>query len=814
MSDTTHSEPMLVASDQPNLKQNKTRTKRKPARWHGALEGIHQGLLYGWAIDSQQADARVVLEICLNGEAFASLIADVARNDLAERFTEIWPDQAHDDCHGFVADLGGYSDTQSGVLTARIANSDVRLSGHVDKDTTETLPISATSHVFSDGGLNLHGWAVDGRDEKRILSVRAFLGQQKIAETTANLVLPALSSFNSSGHGFKLSLPLALADGGVHQVRVVDQQGNPLNGSPITVCCFANGGKALLAANKNDLLNQLIDSYEQYLPRSVGLTHYSQWSELFETADALADKNSAVLTVGLIIAGDRDPEMLERTVISLNQQTGVNLKLFASNHDGQANRPFSQLLQLALDAECDMIGCIRAGDTLPPHALACAVEGFDLPDAQLVYTDSEYLGEPWFKPAWNREYALSSDYPLELMLIRSSLLKSDVASHPLPDNQASLSWHLLAMLWEQAEQAIVHVPRVLYQFQSPLSPDERQARLEAAQHVLQSLESTAILKLDAEVQTDGCFQPRRLQRMLSESDKNKSISLIIPTRDQVDMLERCITTLQQFSQWPNLEIIVIDNDSIEAKTKAYFRSLAKQHVKVLSMPGAFNFADLNNRAVKAASGDIIGLINNDIEALHEGWLEEIVSHLLSPGVGAVGAKLLWPNGMVQHGGVLLGVGNVAGHFGNRLAEADWGNHGRNQLLQQVSAVTAACLFMRKCDYLAVGGMDAHAFPVAFNDVDLCLKLRKQGKSIIWTPYARLLHAESASRGHEDTPQKRARAQREVEYLRQRWGTVLVRDPAYHPSLNLDPHSQAFGGLALPPRDRQPRLAGLIADQHG
>jgi hypothetical protein len=111
-------------------------------------------------------------------------------------------------------------------------------------------------------------------------------------------------------------------------------------------------------------------------------------------------------------------------------------------------------------------------------------------------------------------------------------------------------------------------------------------------------------------------------------------------------------------------------------------------------------------------------------------------------------------------------------------------------------------------------MDAHAFPVAFNDVDLCLKLRKQGKSIIWTPYARLLHAESASRGHEDTPQKRARAQREVEHLRQRWGAVLLRDPAYHPSLNLDPHSQAFGGLALPPRDRQPRLAGLIADQHG
>jgi GT2 family glycosyltransferase len=262
------------------------------------------------------------------------------------------------------------------------------------------------------------------------------------------------------------------------------------------------------------------------------------------------------------------------------------------------------------------------------------------------------------------------------------------------------------------------------------------------------------------------------------------------------------------TDWPALEIIVIDNGSSEAATKTYFRKIAKRGIRVLPMPGPFNYADLNNRAVEAASGDIVGLINNDIEALHAGWLDELVGQLLRPGVGAVGAKLLWPNGMVQHGGVLLGVGNVAGHYGNRLADADWGDHGRNQLVQQVSGVTAACLLLRKADYLAVGGMDTHAFPVAFNDVDLCLKLRRAGKAIVWTPHARLLHAESASRGHEDTPQKRARSQREIDLLRQRWGAVLLRDPAYHPSLNLDSHSHAFGGLALPPRPRTPRLGKL------
>jgi hypothetical protein len=160
--------------------------------------------------------------------------------------------------------------------------------------------------------------------------------------------------------------------------------------------------------------------------------------------------------------------------------------------------------------------------------------------------------------------------------------------------------------------------------------------------------------------------------------------------------------------------------------------------------------------------------------------------------------------MVQHGGVLMGVSNVAGHFGNRLADADWGDHGRNQLVQQVSGCTAACLFLRRSDFLQLGGMDGHAFPVAFNDVDLCLKVRASGKAIVWTPHAKLLHAESASRGHEDTPQKKARAQREINELRCKWGDLLLQDPAYHPSLNLDPNSHAFGGLAIPPRSRNPR----------
>jgi GT2 family glycosyltransferase len=347
---------------------------------------------------------------------------------------------------------------------------------------------------------------------------------------------------------------------------------------------------------------------------------------------------------------------------------------------------------------------------------------------------------------------------------------------------------------------------VLLRVLSPLTTEERTARFAAATRASLAVQPQAVLEPLPNAPQGVAWAARRARHPLPEGARDMTISLVIPTRDRVDLLQRCISSIQRFTDWPKLEIIIIDNGSTDDETHAYFAEIAQQGVRVLPMPGPFNYADLNNRAIAQASGEIIGLVNNDIEALHDGWLDEIVSQLLRPGVGAVGAKLLWPNGMVQHGGVLLGVGNVAGHFGNRSADADWGDHGRNQLVQQLSACTAACLFLKQKDFHHVGGMDADAFPVAFNDVDLCLKLRASGKAIVWTPHAKLLHAESASRGDENTPPKKARSQREISRFRSIWGDKLIEDAAYHSSLNLDPNSHAFGGLSTPPRNRKARIA--------
>ncbi|MGZ3183719.1 MAG: glycosyltransferase family 2 protein [Telluria sp.] len=761
--------------------------KAKPApRWDGALEGMADGTVYGWAIDRERPDARVVVEICLNGECISTVSADVARTDLAEAFGTL------DICHGFAADLGGPIGSR-GVLSARIANTDVALPGTISVEAPVKPGIGATSAVLGDGGLRLHGWALDTSRSDRPVTVSAYCGSRLLAQARADRVLASLRNYVEGPYCFTLDLPPDLADGAVHTVRLIDELGQQLNGSPVTVCTPAVGATALLPADAPRLLHDVLDDYERRIPRSLGFAYYDSWNTQFESDAPTTDSG---LAVGVLIAG-ADGAAVARTLASIAHQSHVRVQTYV--RQGRVE-PFKAQLAAALASNVDVLTCLRAGDVLVPNALTRALEGFASDGAQLVYTDSEHQGRPWFKPAWNHDYAYATDYPLDLMLVRLAALRSVVAH---ADNPANFAWSALGAAMG-SDDAIVHIPRVLVRSHAPLDAAERADRLRACADVLAGREPAAkLVPLDS-TPAESPFGARRVVRALSKKERARKVSLIIPTRDCVELLERCISTLQEHTRWPGLELLVIDNGSVEKKTKAYFKAIAKNGVRVLPMPGPFNFADLNNRAVYEAEGDIVGLINNDIEAMHDGWLDEIIGQLLRPGVGAVGAKLLWPNGMVQHGGVVLGVRAAAGHYGNLLADGDWGNFGRNQLTHQVSAVTGACLFVRKSDYLRVGGMDPVGFPVAFNDVDLCLRLRAAGLAITWTAHAKLLHAESASRGQEDSPQKLSRFKRELDLLRERWRDRLLRDPAYHPSLNLDLHSQPFGGLALPPRDRSPR----------
>jgi len=279
------------------------------------------------------------------------------------------------------------------------------------------------------------------------------------------------------------------------------------------------------------------------------------------------------------------------------------------------------------------------------------------------------------------------------------------------------------------------------------------------------------------------------------------VTLIIPTRNGRNLLEKCVSSILELTTYPNYDIIIVDNGSDDARIIDYFDELRQiGNIQVKRDDRPFNYSAINNAAVASASGSIIGLVNNDIEVISPDWLAEMVSLVVQPGVGAVGARLWYPNDTIQHAGVVIGIGGIAGHVHKHLKRGLSGYFSRATLMQSFSAVTGACLIIRKELYVEAGGLNASDLAIAFNDIDFCLKLCQMGYRNLWTPYAELYHHESASRGAEDTPQKRARFEAERRYMQDRWGEWLDCDPAYSPNLTIE---QQDLSLAFPPRVEKP-----------
>ena len=469
------------------------------ARWHGAVDGIYKQLVYGWVFDRTRPDARVIVEICRDDVPFACILADVARTDLQAELKALG---APDLCHGFVADLGALPASAGGVISARVANTEVTLTGSFRLEEPKTPPAAAINTVVGDGGLRLHGWALDPADQKRTVTVRAFVGQEMVAQAAANIIHPSMRGYVDGAHGFDLALPASLADGAVHSVRVVDDEGRPLNGSPLTICCSMDGLVGLLPDDADELLLKVADIYQRHLPRSLPMSAWPEWSARF---DREGPAILPTLTTAVIVTGDTDAAALERTLTSLQSQHGMTVQAFSG-------QPFAALLAQALESNCDVICCVRAGDTLAPHALAWALEGFALPEAQVVYTDSETNGTPWFKPAWNPDYALASDYPLDLLLVHSTVAQGLLDAH----DAADFAWAALTAAWSQGSESIIHVPRVL--LRKALLPDaaEHAARLTAATRALSAIWPEAVLEELDGVPPGSAHAARRVGEMTPE----------------------------------------------------------------------------------------------------------------------------------------------------------------------------------------------------------------------------------------------------------------------------------------------------------
>jgi GT2 family glycosyltransferase len=325
----------------------------------------------------------------------------------------------------------------------------------------------------------------------------------------------------------------------------------------------------------------------------------------------------------------------------------------------------------------------------------------------------------------------------------------------------------------------VHIPHLLLHRATPTGPADPAADADHRRAVQDHLERCA---LPATVEAAA---PSGWRLRWQTPDHEPSVTLVVPTRNGLKLLRRCIDSVFELTRYANFDLIVIDNGSDDRATLRYLDQLRRrQRVRVHRDDRPFNYAALNNAAVRMTNSSFVALVNNDIEVISPDWLTEMVGLAALPGVGAVGARLWYGNRTLQHAGVVLGIFGVAGHVHRRLPRDRTGYAGRAALLQNFSAVTAACMVVRRSHYLAVGGLDEKNLAVDYNDVDFCLRLREAGLRNVWTPQAELFHHESATRGAKRTPQQRERYAAETAWMRQRWGRLLTRDPAYNPNLTL------------------------------
>lgn len=465
------------------------------------------------------------------------------------------------------------------------------------------------------------------------------------------------------------------------------------------------------------------------------------------------------------------------------------------------NGHISQATNSAIDiVRGQFIALLDHDDLLDPDALLWVAKTIrEKPSTRIIYTDEDKVREngsrydPYFKPDWNRELLYGNNYVSHLGVYHTKLVR-DVGGLRVGFEGAQ-DYDLLLRCIEQIDDTqIVHIPKVLYSWRA--SPGSTAASNAAKPYAMTAGRNALAEHLARTQGRPVSVEPGPFPfsyRVLWPLENEPLVSIVIPTRDQLKLLQTSVQSILDRTNYSNFEILIIDNNSVETATLSWFAEItvADKRVRVLRDERPFNYSALNNAAVQEARGDIVALVNNDVEVIVDDWLREMVSLAVRPDVGCVGAKLLFPDGRIQHAGVVIGMGGVAGHAHLFYPGEHPGYFGRLVLRQQFTAVTAACLVVRRSLYEEVGGLNEKDLSVAFNDVDFCLKVHEAGYRNIWTPWAQLYHHESASRGSEDTREKIARFAGEADYMRSRWSTDQYADPAYNINLSLDCQDFSF-----------------------
>lgn len=439
----------------------------------------------------------------------------------------------------------------------------------------------------------------------------------------------------------------------------------------------------------------------------------------------------------------------------------------------------------------DFIGLYDHDDTVTPDALYEFVKVLnEHPDVKMIYSDEDKINsngtlrfDPHFKSDFNPDLLRGNNYICHLLFVKADLVRELGGLRSEFDGAQDFDFVLRLMDMLKPEE-IYHIPRVLYHWRihensTASNPESKRYAFDAGRKAIEAHHERN--HVDATVED---LPVPGFYHSIYHLHSHPKVSILIPTMDHIDDLKRCIDSVEMKSTYNNYEIIVIENNSKNEETFAYYKELAETYsnIKIVYWKDEFNYSAINNYGASFASGEYYLLLNNDTEVIEPSWMEIMLGFCMRDDVGAVGAKLFYPDDTIQHGGVIIGIGGIAGHAFTNFSRKHEGYFGRLILSSDLNAVTAACMMVKASIYNQLGGLDP-GYRVAFNDVDFCLRVREAGYLIVFAADCQLYHFESKSRGLENTPEKVKRFNAEIDRFSKRWGDILAHgDPYYNPNL--------------------------------
>lgn len=495
---------------------------------------------------------------------------------------------------------------------------------------------------------------------------------------------------------------------------------------------------------------------------------------------------------------NKEQEPLRQTLRSIHQQTCKQwtLHIVVPNNKNLITPPLSAVLKnspikhyhtitstcqphlIRLNTQSEYITYVASGDLLHHDFVDRFFQQRQkIPSLRFFYSDHDVLPKttppstPHFKPDWNPDYLVAFNYISRAVIFHHEDVLA-LKTLNIINLQHYFHQLILAITARYKQDEIYHFASILLTLYN----------IEKIQFKTQTLFAD-YFTIDTTV---DCPPSQQTTALNTSNSKNPLVSIIIPTKNQFKLLKQCINSLLSKTTYPLFELLIIDNQSDEPESLAYLEQLSSQeNIRILHYPYPFNYSAINNFAIKQAKGTLIALLNNDIEIISADWLSEMATHALRPDIGCVGAKLYYPDGTIQHGGVILGIKGTASHAHKYFPKEHAGYDHRLSVVHNVSAVTAACLVMRKQLFEEVGGFDEVNLKVAYNDVDLCLNVMALGYRNLWTPHAELIHYESKSRGKKRSWWQRRKLRKEASFLQKKWGKLLLNDPYYNPNLTLE-----------------------------